>query len=105
MGTQITDNTLSFTGRSRSARRRKRRELTSMEAIGLRVPGPNSQLNRVLGEGFRSWTAAGSHDSYRSSHGSPGCGLLTSHTTTHLFTFRPRGGCRGRTAAGLHSSY
>ncbi len=49
MGTQITDSTLSFTGRS--ARRRKRRELTAMEAIGLRVPGPNSQLNRVIGKG------------------------------------------------------
>jgi hypothetical protein len=32
MGTQITESTLSFTGRSRSARRRKRRELTAMEA-------------------------------------------------------------------------
>jgi hypothetical protein len=51
MGTQITESTLSFTGRSRSARRRKRRELTAMEAIGLRVPGPKAQLHRVTGKG------------------------------------------------------
>jgi hypothetical protein len=52
MGSQNTESTLSFTGRSRSARgRRKRRELTAMEAIGLRVPGPNAQLNRVAGKG------------------------------------------------------
>jgi hypothetical protein len=51
MGSQITESTLSFTGRSRSARRRKRRELTAMEAIGLRVPGPNAQLDRVKGKG------------------------------------------------------
>jgi hypothetical protein len=51
MGTQITESILSFTGRSRSARRRKRRELTAMEAIGLRVPGPNAQLNRVASKG------------------------------------------------------
>jgi hypothetical protein len=51
MGTQITDATVSFTGRSRSARRRKRRELTAMEAIGLRVPGPHAQPNRVKAKG------------------------------------------------------
>jgi hypothetical protein len=51
MGSQITESTLSFTGRSRSARRRKRRELTAMEAIGLRVPGPNAQLDRVKAKG------------------------------------------------------
>jgi hypothetical protein len=51
MGSQITESTLTFTGRSRSARRRKRRELTAMEAIGLRVPGPNAQLDRVKGKG------------------------------------------------------
>jgi hypothetical protein len=51
MGTQITEATLSFTGRSRSARRRKRRELTAMEAIGLRVPGPNAHLDRVKVKG------------------------------------------------------
>ncbi len=49
VGAQITGNTITLTGRSRSARRRKRRELTAMESIGLRVPGPNSQLNRVTG--------------------------------------------------------
>jgi hypothetical protein len=44
VGAQITGSTLSLTGRSRSARRRKRRELSALEAIGLRVPGPNAQL-------------------------------------------------------------
>jgi hypothetical protein len=44
VGAQITGSTLSLTGRSRSARRRKRRELTALEAIGLRVPGPNAQI-------------------------------------------------------------
>jgi hypothetical protein len=49
VGAQITGNTITLTSRSRSARRHKRRELTAMESIGLRVPGPNSQLNRVTG--------------------------------------------------------
>jgi hypothetical protein len=49
VGAQITGNTITLTGRSRSARCRKRRELTAMESIGLRVPGPNSELNRVTG--------------------------------------------------------
>jgi hypothetical protein len=44
VGAQINGSTLSLTGRSGSARRRKRRELTALEAIGLRVPGPNAQL-------------------------------------------------------------
>ncbi len=105
MGSQITESTLSFTGRSRSARRRsarrrKRRELTAMEAIGLRVPGPNAQLDRVKAKG----SAAGPHGSDRPSRGSPGCGSSPQHHTTHLSTFYPSGGCRGRKAAGLNSS-
>ncbi len=50
IGHQITGSTISPTGRSRSARRRKRRELTALEAAGLRTPGPNAQSGKVFGK-------------------------------------------------------